>query len=99
VRPVFRIGFGFTVITTSKGVPSQPFARGVTTYVTVAISAVIFVRTSVMGFVFPGDVLEPPPVTLALPDVPVTVGAGYQNVAPGTLLLKAIFIAKPLQIV
>ena len=52
-----------------------------------------------MGSVFPGVSLKPPPVMLAAPKGPVTIGAGYQKVVPETLLVNTIFIGRPLQIV
>jgi len=39
------IGIGLTVTITTKGVPSQPLALGVTVYVTFAGAKVLFVRT------------------------------------------------------
>jgi hypothetical protein len=83
-------GLGLTVTTTFIGVPGQPFAVGVTTYVTVPGVASVLVR--VCAIVGPLDAEAPDIVPLTDPIV-------HEKVAPATLLLNGMFVVAPLQIV
>ena len=87
---VVTFGFGFIVTTMFVGAPGQPFADGVTIYVTVP--AVVPGLVSVCAIVDPLDALAPviPPVIDPIVQL---------KVAPVTLLFNAIFVAVPLQIV
>ena len=81
-------GVGFTVITTVNGVPGQPFADGVTVYVTVWF--VIAVDVNACAIVEPlpalAPVIEPGATTV------------HVNVVPLTVLLNAILVGVALQI-
>jgi hypothetical protein len=82
-------GKGFTVIVTRIGVPVQPADTGVTVYVTVP--AVVPVAVSVCAIEDP-EPADPPAA-------PVIEGALHEKVVPAILLLKAIEVVDPEQIV
>ena len=82
-------GRGVTVMVTRIGVPVQPPAVGVTVYVTVPADAPVADNVWAIEAPLPAD----PPLA------PVIVGAVQAKVVPATLLLRAILVALPEQIV
>jgi hypothetical protein len=87
---VVTFGVGLTVITMLTGAPGQEFAVGVTIYVTEPAVVPELVRA--WAIVAPEEEVAPviPPVTAPIVQL---------NVVPVTLLLNAIFVVAPLQMV
>ena len=88
---IAKVGTGSTVMSTSKGVPLQPFALGVTVYVTVpCVLATVVVKAWL--------IVLPLPAVAPLTPVALTV---QLNVVPDTAfgLLRAMLVVDPLQIV
>lgn len=82
-------GTGFTVMITGSGAPGQPFAVGITVYVTVPGDAPV--ANSVCAMLVPLDAVPP----LAAD----CVGAAQLNTVPETVPVKAILVVLPEQIV
>jgi hypothetical protein len=88
---MFSVGTGSTVMSTSKGVPLQPFADGVTVYVTVPCTLDTVVVNACA-------IVLPLPAVAPLTPVDETV---QLNVVPATVfgLVNAMLVVLPLQIV
>jgi hypothetical protein len=87
---VETLGVGLTVTTMLTGLPGHAFANGVTMYVTVPAVDSGLVRTC--EIVVPDDAVAP-----VIP--PVIAPTVQLKVAPATLLVSAILVVVPLQIV